>query len=291
MSDMNKAIFDSKKGLPNKLLQEDGTVTDLAGNQVISAVDSYENKPALPNKWLNPDGSYSTLSEIIGGAAGADLFIVVDELPATGEENKIYLISKESGDGFVEWIYADGQWDTIGEYDIDLSNYPTTEQMEQYVDDHVGNKQVFYWDGETDQTGLDFWNEIYQLQKTQPCLVYTEYEKSGKKITQSWHYNNNLPTSAFDANVISRWLGDKATSNSRQSLMTVWNARLYFSIENDTIIQVRYSNAGYREYMYLDTDENYSTPYTPQYPGSPATKKYVDDAIAAAVEDTLGGSY
>ena len=27
----------------------------------------------------------------------------------------------------------------------------------------------------------------------------------------------------------------------------------------------------------LDTGTNYSTPYTPQYNGSPATKKYVDD--------------
>lgn len=33
---------------------------------------------------------------------------------------------------------------------------------------------------------------------------------------------------------------------------------------------------------YLATDVNYSTPYTPTYAGSPATKKYVDDKIAEA---------
>ena len=32
---------------------------------------------------------------------------------------------------------------------------------------------------------------------------------------------------------------------------------------------------------FLATDTNYSTPYTPQYPGSPATKKYVDDSISS----------
>ena len=38
---------------------------------------------------------------------------------------------------------------------------------------------------------------------------------------------------------------------------------------------------------YLDTSTNYTTPYTPLYDGSPATKKYVDDAIAWAGWDVL----
>ena len=41
----------------------------------------------------------------------------------------------------------------------------------------------------------------------------------------------------------------------------------------------------------LLTDFDYSTPYEPQYPGSPATKKYVDDAISAAITAALGGEY
>lgn len=41
----------------------------------------------------------------------------------------------------------------------------------------------------------------------------------------------------------------------------------------------------------LATDVNYTTPYTPLYNGSPATKKYVDDSIASAIGTALSGSY
>ena len=61
----NDIGYDSKTALANKLIKEDGTVTDFAGNPVIGAVVAYDNKPALPNKWLNPDGTISTLAEII----------------------------------------------------------------------------------------------------------------------------------------------------------------------------------------------------------------------------------
>ena len=92
MSDMNEVIYKNKPALPNKLLQKDGSITDLVGNPVTNATDVYNSKRALPNKWLNPDGTYSTLAEILSGSIGADLFIVVEELPATGEPNKIYLL-------------------------------------------------------------------------------------------------------------------------------------------------------------------------------------------------------
>lgn len=121
--------YDSKRAIPNKLVKEDSTVTDLMGNVVTNSTEVYDNKIALPNKFLNPDGSYSTLQEIIAGAIDTDLFIIVQELPEVGEENKIYLVPKDGGVGFIEWEYADGQWDTIGELEIDLSNYSTTEEM------------------------------------------------------------------------------------------------------------------------------------------------------------------
>ena len=86
-----------KRAIPNKLLQEDGTVTDLMGNQVVNSTEIYNKKPALPNKFLNPDGSYSTLSEILGKVIDTTLFIVVDTLPEIGNPNKIYLVPNDTG--------------------------------------------------------------------------------------------------------------------------------------------------------------------------------------------------
>lgn len=41
---------------------------------------------------------------------------------------------------------------------------------------------------------------------------------------------------------------------------------------------------------YLDTGVNYSNPYNPQYPWSPATKKYVDDSVATKQDTLVSGT-
>lgn len=115
-------LYDSKVSLPNKLLQEDGTITDITGKAVVDSVEAYKSKPALPNKFLNPNGTYSTLNEIISSMIDTDLFIVVDELPASGDEQKIYLVPDGEG-GFTEYHWTGDTWDPIGTIEIDLSDY------------------------------------------------------------------------------------------------------------------------------------------------------------------------
>jgi hypothetical protein len=43
------------------------------------------------------------------------------------DENKIYMVPTTGGENntYVEYLYTDGQWETLGEYkvDIDLSEY------------------------------------------------------------------------------------------------------------------------------------------------------------------------
>ena len=117
-----------KRAIPNKLLQEDGTVTDLMGNQVVNSTEIYNKKPALPNKFLNPDGSYSTLSEILGKVIDTTLFIVVDTLPEIGNPNKIYLVPNDTS-SFDEYFWNNkNQWDKIGALNVPMQsfeNYPS----------------------------------------------------------------------------------------------------------------------------------------------------------------------
>ena len=123
--------YDLKMSLPNKSYNEDGSTTDLLGNVVQNAVPEYENKASLPNKWLNPDGSYSTLLELISGAIDTELFIVVEELPSSGQTNKIYLLI--DGDDLIEYLWTGSKWDPIGMVQFDLSKYSTTEQMNEAI--------------------------------------------------------------------------------------------------------------------------------------------------------------
>ena len=53
---------------------------------------------------------------------------------------------------------------------------------------------------------------------------------------------------------------------------------LKFNLNSSTVSSIANSNARLTSY-YLRTWFNYPTPYTPQYNGSPATKKYVDDKM------------
>ena len=123
--------YQLKSALPNKSYNEDGTTTDLLGNVVQNPVPEYENKQSLPNKWLNPDGSYSTLLELISGAIDTELFVVVEELPESGQTNKIYLLA--DGDNLIEYLWTGSKWDPIGMVQFDLSKYSTTEQMNEAI--------------------------------------------------------------------------------------------------------------------------------------------------------------
>ena len=133
---MNDKNYDLAKAIPNKLLNEDGSITDLNGNSVTSSNDAYKLAKAIPNKVLNSDGTYSKLSDIIGGGGGsvsAGIFIVVDTLPDTGEANKIYLVPSSNG-MFDEYYWnTNNQWDKLGT--VDLTNYATKDDVNQCLTD------------------------------------------------------------------------------------------------------------------------------------------------------------
>ena len=139
-----KNQLNEELSIPNKLLQKDGTITDLVGNAINSSTELYDSRPALPNKFLNSDGSYSTLDEILGKVVDTNIFIVVDTLPKTGEANKIYLVPNDIG-SFDEYFWNNkNQWDKIGALNVPMQafeNYPslvtnkTTDEFFQSVKD------------------------------------------------------------------------------------------------------------------------------------------------------------
>lgn len=83
------------------------------------------------------------------------------------------------------------------------------------------------------------------------------------------------------------------SSSSDHSSMTYSVLRVALTVLPTKRVTEIHKNYNIESYsvQYLATNQNYSTPYTPLYPGSPATKKYVDDAIATNVTTMLNGSY
>lgn len=67
-----------------------------------------------------------------------------------------------------------------------------------------------------------------------------------------------------------------------------WTFRI--KVQNDVVTSVTFTSSS-TPINFLVTDRDYPTPYIPQYDGSPATKKYVDDSIASSITAALEESY
>lgn len=137
--------------------------------------------------------------------------------------------------------------------------------------------QVMYWDTKTDQTGIDFWNNVTEYVKTTDVLVtwyITNYGSYMRVIGKGTTIGNSIVGYLWRDNA-----PEHKTSYSRIGSAT--STVTFTKNASGVITAVSAPDHPYTFTNYLDTDQNYNTPYVPLYDGSPANKKYVDDSIAA----------
>lgn len=104
-----------------------GQVDDLIPTDIVTQqefVDGLSSKQDI----LSAGQGINIQNSVISLDKNIELFQVVQELPIENiDENKIYMVPTIGGENntYVEYLYADGQWETLGEYkvDIDLSEY------------------------------------------------------------------------------------------------------------------------------------------------------------------------
>lgn len=129
--------YELSKALPNKWLNPDGSITDSQGNIISPATTNmaavYKTSKSLINKFIDVDGEIKTYEQI-----SLNIFVPVDKLPETGENNKIYLVPADNGT-FDEYYWINGKWEVLGNVALDLSDYPTFEQMNSAINDAIGN--------------------------------------------------------------------------------------------------------------------------------------------------------
>lgn len=311
MTNDSNFVLDSKPALPNKLLQDDGTITDITGAPVESSVEAYNAKQALPNKFLNPDGTYSTLNEIIASMVDTSIYVIVDELPQEGNPQKIYLVPDGKG-GFIEYHWTGDKWDPVGMVEFDISNYSTTQEMmnaieaagiltlnsaKAYTDEQIAGikekSQIFYWNNaSTQEADIEFWNTVVNATKDTPVIVYNHISNSANDYYSSFvcfekdMFTNQMTQYTFSFTPYRLEVSDGSTYTQHKE----WRSVVKLTLNNTIVTNVNkwtYNDA----IDYLRIDYNYSKPYTPQYNGSPATKKYVDDSIATNITNVLNRSY
>lgn len=313
-------IFDSKKSIPNKLLQEDGTITDFLGNIVTNPVDIYNSKVAIPNKFLNSDGTYSTLSEIIAGAVDTELFIVVEELPPTGEPNKIYLLV--NGDKLIEYIWINDTWDPIGMVEFDINNYYTKTETntnflkkdnttaytpsanyhpatKKYVDDNAVSFKPFPNTFVTDGTTQQFLNSITGAGLTAGMVYLGQVSLSDmpqgvtvQAEVEVYIYPQNVAYCVMRSAEVSpyQWEVNSYDNRGWEPIGKAYADGLAANYDPAGSASNALTNAeSYADTNFLKKDN--TTAYTPSANYHPATKKYVDDAISTNITQALEGSY
>ena len=311
MTNDSNFVLDSKPALPNKLLQDDGTITDITGAPVESSVEAYNAKQALPNKFLNPDGTYSTLNKIVASMVDTSIYVIVDELPQEGNPQKIYLVPDGKG-GFVEYHWTGSKWDPVGMVEFDISNYSTTQEMmnaieaagiltlnsaKAYTDEQIAGikekSQIFYWNNaSTQEADIEFWNTVVNATKDTPVIVYNHISNSADDYYSSFVYfekdifTNQMTQYVFSFTPYRLEVSDSSTYTQHRE----WRIVVQLTLNNTVVTNV--NKWTYNDTIdYLRIDYNYSKPYTPRYNGSPATKKYVDDSIATNITNVLNRSY
>ena len=127
--------YELSKALPNKWLNPDGSITDGQGNIISPATTTmaavYKTSKSIVNKFIDVDGETKTYEQI-----SMDIFVPVDKLPATGEKNKIYLVPADNGT-FDEYYWINDKWELLGNVSLDLSDYPTFDQMNAAINEAV----------------------------------------------------------------------------------------------------------------------------------------------------------
>lgn len=127
--------YELSKALPNKWLNPDGSITDGQGNIISPATTTmaavYKTSKSLINKFIDVDGETKTYEQI-----SMDIFVPVDKLPTTGEKNKIYLVPADNGT-FDEYYWINDKWELLGNVALDLSDYPTIEQMNAAINEAI----------------------------------------------------------------------------------------------------------------------------------------------------------
>lgn len=120
----------------------------------------------------------------------------------------------------------------------------------------------------------------YDYQKNTNFFVVSEFSNS------SSGYGNMKLTSAIPRiQKAGEVQGKKILQSGLSTIMINFNSQN--NVMSATFTQVAKTDI----LSVLETNTDYQTPYTPLYPGSPATKKYVDDSIASAITTALQGSY
>ena len=130
----------------------------------------------------------NAVSEAFAEAGAQARCEIVDELPTTGKTNTIYLVPKEEGEGYDEYIYLkdEQRWELVGDTSIEMDNYLKKVDFNAYsantqtvinsisgaIDTEISNREAAdaVISGAVDTLSTDLSNEVQRAQNAESAL-------------------------------------------------------------------------------------------------------------------------
>lgn len=146
--------FPGTVGAPGKdaylIAQENGyTGTKEEYTQVLTKfpeiINSIETVPTKnSNNLITSGGVWQAIENIKQNISDLSTFRIkiVSELPITGEKNIIYLLKTDSLNTYTGYLFVDNQWETVGNIDIDLSNYYNKSEIDNKFSEIDSNRVI-----------------------------------------------------------------------------------------------------------------------------------------------------
>lgn len=136
------------------------------------------------------------------------------------------------------------------------------------------------------------WNEVWVESNTKTFYLSSTSDLTNAQAVYDWYLAGKNPIIVYSGAVYNMISADSNTikfesiESEYPTQETSWNAygvsRITLSLSSWTVTAISPITAVLA--TYLAPNKNYSTPYTPQYDGSPATKKYVDDSVSWSIK-------
>ena len=192
--------------------------------------------------------------------------------------------------------YTDKRVKEVQPSDIDLSNYLSKKELEDFTQKHgLDTYKVFNIVATSRDIGYQQLQQLKveldtSLDKTFP-LVFFHYPTSGWGPKGIFHIGSYDGTTLF---LHAFYQKEDSSVNNTKGFSNLTTKTLSFKVVFNSDGTVSTTESGALQgstKSFINPDYDYTTPYMPKYNGSPATKKYVDDAIAAAITSALEGEY
>ena len=193
--------------------------------------------------------------------------------------------------------YTDKRVQEIQPSEVDLSNYLSKKELEGFTQKHgLDTYRIF---NIISTSRDDAYLQLQQLKveldagldKSFPLVFIHRPAGSGWSVEGIFYIYN------YDGTTLSLYslpLKEESSVNVAKGYSNLTTKRdvlnVIFNSDGTVKTSEKSSTQGATK-DYLSPSNDYANPYMPKYAGSPATKKYVDDAIAAAITSALEGEY